>query len=678
MNRKMSTFKYLLVIIIFFVLTVLGILSLYSISKYSINANTNLNNSVRNTQIKNKFLKGVVDAEVNSIFINKLPNEKSIIYVGGRNLKDSTGKFGGLVESSNNGKTWETISYFQNSSEQNGVGNSQPIVRKILTDWYTDKNGTSDSIVVTGFYLKSSTSNTSSDSYSGQISYKQIYYAKTGTNTNISNSSEWKDVAFMDNMHSTSETVIDASTIKYSSQIIINNITTNVEQNHIYFVTNHVMVQVNNITVIPYIDPSTKAINPNWKPKFSLYDLFINNSTDNSVTEVSKTELFLNPLSIYAPVDTSSGTPTITNVSWFDAINSNFIFESGLVIGNGDENLKNECFIVENQHFYDQNTSSESYKSNKINSYDLPNIIEFKINDGSSAPKFLVPDSNVSIDNSDEFNNFRVNTIATNSVELNTEDGGLTSLVFGGEQNNLAKIIIPSLLSTSAAPINPPKFPISGVVNNNLSYVSKIISIYTKESQTSTYNEPFVISGKNLSSDLSIDYLGNKFIPNTQNLKDKGLLLANIKIYSNLDNTEYNYEVNYSEDKLFASKNIINIINNGYDYSCLGVSELGEDSKTFSVYSNISTSINTLHVNDINNIKVNKLPSGSFVFKNIPWQVKKKMNLIIHVVVPVVVVIILFIVLFVFMTKDIFINKNKKNRNISKKIKNKKTFKSIK
>ena len=119
--------------------------------------NGNLNSSANKTQMRNKFLTADPTAKINSIFINTTPDNMSTIYVGGTDLKVSSTstKMGALAMSTDNGKSWTMDSYFVNPDKTKDKNANNPIINKIMTDFYTDKDGTSDSIIVSGQFLKS-------------------------------------------------------------------------------------------------------------------------------------------------------------------------------------------------------------------------------------------------------------------------------------------------------------------------------------------------------------------------------------------------------------------------------------------------------------------------------------------------------------------------------------------
>ena len=622
-----------------------------------------LNSTFNKTEIKNKFLNSDKDGKINYIFFNTTPDNKTTIYVGGTNLSNSYNtKIGALATSSDNGKTWDIDQYFINTKSE-----FQPIVNKIMTDFYTDKDGTSDSVIVSGRYLKSTavpnggTSKGNGNSVSaGQIACENVYHA-VGTNTiNTITKTSWIDEADRDFDSSPkipkigiSEKVIAVSTVKsYISGFI---------QDHIYIITTDENIDVNNIANIPY----TKKDNTTTvgHSKFYAYDLFINYGIiypsslfDSKITALTN---YLNPVSIYGTVTIS--TPTndyVSKTNTFDAESSSFVFKSGTPAQsstNDKPELDNKCLVVENQHF---GASKDTSKTNPANlkAFDRPIFIQYDItkdNSGTAGAIYLQqPDDLLQVN---VFNNFVVKTIAVDPGVRKDDGKDDTNLyIYAGEKDNASYMVDTDLISPESASASMiPVMPKSKtfITNADKSFISHIITfsfidfsknLDTKESKKDVL--PIALFGKNMnSSNGNIDFpniLVTQFLSNKQNFTNQGILLGNFKSELKTDLTIVT-SVSYSQASKFSSTSQAWYVDNSNNYSSTNIISFGPN------YSFEVTSRNTKSLfsnKGLTKYKISKDGDG-FNFYDLA---NKKKGIFTNTIVAVIIVIVIFFIMIVF------------------------------
>ena len=658
-------------------IAVMSVLIISGISKHN-----RKNNSVEqtNANIKSNFLKSDSTALINSVFVNILPdgNKTSTIYIGGSNLKATNGKISSLVSSTDNGKNWVNEEYF---AAPTTTPIFIPVVNKIMTDFYTDGTGTSDSIVVTGQYLPSVPVDANGKSQSaGQIAFEQVYYAKKSTNINEQTNPQWADISLMDGksgLDSKNSTIIQyqqrlmgCSTVKTS--ITIDGADT--EQNHIYFIFNDENISVNNPSDIPsLLQPAIPL------PKFYYCDLYINEKSSTEFEPVATFKRydqvknsgltnFLNPGSIYGILDPTKDHPLVLLTrSIFIADDTTFVFKSGIKTSGGRN--ENKCIIVENQYF-----ESPTGATKKV-TYNNPYVIEYNIS--SNTPLTL----NLSSKYKGYFDNFIVKTIAINPMILTDDDNHDNRLlIFGGQKDNKSYMVSPIQTTSSQFPLIAPGFPDTAIKNTaDGSYINQIISFPKVENSAVTGITliPLAIFGHNMnSSNPGIALPDPIYAPtaNTQDFTNQGMLLANISINTNSNTTS----VVYSQYINFKSTADMNVIQTSDSYSNLNTPSLYETNYAFIVTPNFSS---VSEASGFTYLQITKSSTGNnFNFKPaeprtipiIPLEPngEKSKKWETHILLPIVIVVILIaifsIMVILFMKKGMsFTSLNKgdsKNR----------------
>ena len=645
--EKNSIRNKIISIIIFLVLlsSILIILLLIIAKPICYNSHNNLLNKDR---IKSNYLKSDSDAKVNSIFINISSNHsvKTKIYIGGSNLSATNGENSSLVTSVDKGKTWISEKYFETKDHSSTL---KPEVSKIMTDFYTDENGTCDSIVITGKYLPSLPNSTNGMSlFSGQVAFERIYpVSKT--------IQKWSDISKKDGVQKTDsknnitvsydQTIISASTIK--TEVMLNK--SEVEQNHIYFISNDENININYIFDIPYHNNSHHPT-----AKFYKGDLVIKNSHTETTPTVIFTEskemtglnILLNPLSIYAKVISVGGKPATGAVSNFDPSSTSFLFKSDV---KGDsENYENKLFIVENQHFYGTLDS-------KSISYDNPYIIEYDITT-SKGTSYKINSGYIKY-----FNNFLIKTIAINpSTPYNNDKYDSNFLIFGGEKDNKSMMVSPILNKSDELPLNPPDFPDTPTTNSTKgSYIEQIISFPAVSDDINDKKLiPLVIIGSNMNTsnqNIALPDPINIQKKNSQNFTNQGLLLANIEI----DSINKSTSVTYSQDTSFMSGSNVNLVQKSDNYSELNNPSMNDTKYTFELP---VIQENNPVPNSFIELKITKNGDNSFIFKRVSnsipkWERIVSINWITYILVPLIALIallstLLFIKLKWFRKKD--------------------------
>ena len=664
-----------------------------------IKRNKDINNPLSKSQIRNKILNDdPSNSTINSIFINTTPDKVSTIYVGGKDLKVSSTstKFGALIISSDNGKTWVMDEYFANPTDASAK--NTPIINKIMTDFYTDKAGTSDSIVVSGQYLKSIAaasdrrgSGNGNSTSAGQIAYENVYHAIAGSTINTITKTSWMDVADRDFDSSAgkgfSQKVMTASTVISSVQTDPS--TPEYVQDHVYIITNDESINVNDIKNISH--KASDGVRIYGKNKFSAYD-FVNAASDISKapTESIITALssYLNSASIYGTVVGGVWPiiPQVTNTT-FDADASSFVFMSGINKTNNQVG-DNLCFIAENQH-YDKQPSGSKTLPNNSSAFDKPLMIQYDITTADSAKTgatYIVTDPR--LPDYPLMNNFLIKTIAINP-EIKTDDGqnDFPLLILAGEKDDASSMISPNLEISAKKPfdVQVPTMPTNSTfkINKNTSYISKVIPVNVfKPKNSSNPNvqkiiEPLILFGKNMKSSnanmMFPDDTEAKFIPNTQNLTGQGIMLAN-RILT--DTTEgkgglLTNSVFYSVPKNNNAINpsMVNYVDNSNDYNSIKYQSFQSD------YTFVSSTYNTSSLfennGSFNHYKVTKDKNNNFNFSNATNNnSKNNIKKTIEIVIPVIIIILLIssaTALFFFLKRKKFnILKNFKKINIFK------------
>ena len=636
-----------------------------------IKQNKTSNNPLSKNQIRNKLLNGDPSTgTINSIFVNTTPDKVSTIYVGGTDLKVSSAstKLGALIISSDNGKTWVMDEYFANPEKADAT--NTPIINKIMTDFYTDKAGTSDSIVVSGQYLKSiaaasdgkGNGNDNSTS-AGQIAYENVYHAVAGSKINTITKTSWMDEADRDFDSSEligrgfSQKVMTASTVISSVQV--DSSTPAYVQDHVYIITSDESVNVNLVENIPYVKSDSTL--HTGKNRFNAYDFVNIASTDVKISDTLMTQLskYLNPASIYGTVNSADNSVMKTT---FDAGASSFVFMSGINKTNNQVG-DNLCFIAENQH-YDKQTSGSTTLPNNSSAFDKPLMLQYDITTADSATTgatYIVTDPH--LPDYPLMNNFLIKTIAINPVVKTDDDqNDFPLLILAGEKDDASCMITPNLEVSDNKPIDVqvPTMPagLTFKINKDDSYISKVIPINIFEPTNSSKTnikiviEPLILFGKNMkSSNANImfpDDTEAKFIPNTQNLTGQGIMLAN-RILT--DTTEgkgglLTNSVFYSVPKNNGNTipSIVNYVDNGNNYNSIKYQSFQPD------YTFVSSTYNTSSLfennGSFNHYKVTKDKHNNFNFSNATNNnSNKNTNKIIEIVVPVVVAILLILLL---------------------------------
>ena len=645
--------KYLLTLLLFLFIFFIGFTLFVKFSN-KINTKNSLNSSLNKIKIKEHFNR--IDEStkpiVNDIFFNKIVSNNitdTTIYVGGSNLIDSAGDTSALVLSNDMGKTWKSVAYFKDPVHT--AWTSNPIVYKITTEWYTNKKrdntvGTSDTIIATGKNFKSiAIKNTGGPTTSGQIAWEQVYYAKEGTTLNKATSG-WADVQQLDSIEDgngeiINEKVINATTIKSSVSLSISSKSNDVEQNHIYIITNDETINVNAISSIPYDGNTT------WRPKFKIYDIVVcDNPYAANITPYITLDYLkefthaLNPLSIYGKP--SSDNKTVDIKTTFNSELSSFVFKSGLYKIDPVSKIttfNNNCYLVENQH-YDSNTSKH-YKA-----YDNPMIVKYSIE--SKTYTFLVLDSS---DNKylNVFDNCLIKTIALNSINpYDDEKNNNNFLILGGQKNDKGCILSPLLIESDSSPLFPtaPPVDITTVNSKDGSYISKIISFPSHHIVGNNLLLRLVVFGKNISTSNQNLFLSNlNWIFQTNNqptISNQGLLLAKISLVKKQSSKQYNATVKYSTGASFFKKtddiSEINFIDESDNYSDLLNNSITSNNYNFFA----SVAFNTLHKTPSNqnfiNLSVSK-NGNNFV---LPGQ----RNIINHIIIFIIILVLAILVLF--------------------------------
>ena len=706
-NNFMSNHK-----IKYMLMTVASFLTIWVISFLvfgGIKKNKNTNNSLGKSQIRNKLLhEDPSQGTINSVFVNTMPNNVSTIYVGGKDLKasDTSTKLGALITSSDKGKTWTLDQYFANPITNGTI--KKPIIHKVMTDFYTDKDGTSDMIVVAGEYLKSvptpSNNKGQGNGYSkcaGQLAYQYVYHSAAGSKINTIVKTNWLDEAVRDfdssNGQGYSVKINDTSTV--ISSVLINSWTPTYIQDHIYIISNNHLVNLNDINVIPH------NYGPNQYCKgvdrFNAYDFgSVSSDVTKSPGDVKMNHLssYLNPSSIYGTVIRDSVNITKTT---FDPDATSFTFMSGINKSNSIQG-NNLCFIVENQH-YDAQPPDTKTNPNNSTPYDKPIIIQYDASSPDSTTKGV---SYIGVDaqlkDSPIMDNFLVKTITVNP-EFKTDDGKYDTnlLILAGEKDNKSYMISPilKLSELNKENIKPPVIHTnpSFAANNDSSYISKVIpvNIFVPPSQSKTVKisiEPLILFGKNMnSSNKNIVFPDNtdiKFIPNSQNLTNQGIMLANIKLTDTTDggSVTVTSTVFYTvpQNAGTNASSTVSYVDSSLNYDSLVFQSFQSD-YTF-MTSTLSAS-NFFEKGGINNYKVTKSTDSnnfniSSTTHNIPHKINKKKNKVVEIVIPLAVIILIILLLPVFFfflkKKEINIFKNLKQVNIFENLKKINKFKDAK
>ena len=229
------------------------------------------------------------------------------------------------------------------------------------------------------------------------------------------------------------------------------------------------------------------------------------------------------------------------------------------------------------------------------------------------------------------------------------------------------KVKIPSM------PTNPSFKP-----NNDDSYISKVIPINIFQpserrslSDVKVSIEPIILFGKSMSSSNPNIVFHNetymKFILNTQNLKDQGIMLANIKLTDTTVNSKdtVTSSVHYSVPNNSGAINpsMVNYVDSSIYYNSTEFPSLHPDYTFMSSTYSIS---NFFENGDVNDYKATKSKDGNnFNFLNATNNNSTKSSnnkKIIEIVIPIVVAILLLMILL-FLAKN---NKNKTNSSLKK------------
>ena len=647
-NKKVYflLFFSLVTAISFLFIIIFGVIKFNELSR-------NNHNVISKSQIRNRLLKNGSKTIINNILINKLPDGKMSIYVGGTSISDSNGLSGALVFSTDKGLSWKTDKYFDST------GKYSPIIYKIATEFYTDKNGTSDSIAVTGKYLPSIASDLNkSSNQAGQIAYKRLYYAKTNTKTNVENKSDWNDIAERDAVIDgntnkvTNRKIITASTVKYTSVLSENKKV--VEQNHIYFVANDETVNINSIHDIPYL----KRIQ---KYKFYIYDLvLINNIISPSFSLKVQTNLALgiNPVEIYG---VSTDGQRITSTSYFDAENTSFLFKSGIISNHDSSDLfNNRCIIVERQAFV---AYVDSDGKLAVTPYNNSIVIECDQNVSTKYIYWIQPGT------TSYFDNFFINTISVNPSYFDGSESNSikNALVFGGQKNNISYMSCPTIKLVTLYGTTPllPKFS-SHITSNKEdgSYISKIIPFFVGSYKNNSNAEDisFLIFGNKMNTsnkDLVINKTDYVLKPNIQNLKNQGLLLVNINFMSIslTSGIKKNTIVSFSQLKYFENSSIVNFIDNSDNYYEIG-SFTSNDSRNQYTFSGTGNNV-IPSTTDIGSIIVYKT-DNSTSFQKPTKPNNFKYGGLIGILAALIGILVALIVFFFILSSVILISKRKK------------------
>ena len=633
-NHKM---KYML-------MTVASVLTIGAISFLvfgGIKKNKNTNNSLGKNQIRNKlFHENPSQGTINSIFVNTTPNNVSTIYVGGKDLKasDTSTKLGALITSSDNGKTWKLDQYFANPD--NAGATSTPIIHKVMTDFYNDKDGTSDMIVVAGEYLKSiptpgdGKGNGNGNSVTaGQIAYKDVYHSIFGSKINIIIKHKWADVAGKDydsdynyndglgygNKLVTASTVISSMHGSNSSMPYI--------RDHIYIITRNRYIDVNDFSDIPSPDQQWGKTD-----KFSIYD-FANTSSDVKkapvyvrMTTLSK---YLNPLSIYGTHIPNTGFG-ITKTT-FNPGATSFVFMSGMnkPYSEGANHL---CFIAENQH-YDAQKPGEKTDPNNKSAFDKSIIIQYDTTGSiGTATGATYVGVNSQLDDSPIMDNFLIKSISVNPESI-TYDGkyGTNSLILAGEKDNKSYMINPTLVLSNLKQLDvrQPVMPTNSsfATNKDVSYINKVIPINTynlsnpDETKKVTI-EPLILFGKNMNTpNTNIVFPDKTYIKSTtkdQHIEGQGIMLANIKFTTTLIGgiATYTSSVHYSlpDSSWLSSPSMVKYVDNSENYNSTELQSFRSDYTFMSFIYKVS---NFFKNTDFSNYKIIKSKDGDYsIFSN--------------------------------------------------------------
>ena len=686
-NKKI---KFLLSSVFFYLIIVISLLLFFGTVKKHVVVSKTISSAFSNSKIRKALLSINSKAIINSIFINISPDNKKTIYVGGSNLRIYPGSVisGALVSSNDDGKTWRLDNYFINPV--NASISSTPVINKIMTDFYTTDKGTSDSIVISGKYLRSiprenngpspANSGNGNSTNAGQIAYKSIYYANKNTKANMVYVRSWNDLADKDFDSSTNAPNILGGSQKINSISTIKMYSTDNLQDHIYIITN----DENSGSYVSH----TKNNIVNELSIFNTYDFFINNEQEEPIiTEVKLTGLskYLNPQSIYTKINRNTiykHKNFVDNNIQFDADKTSFVFMSGitrLVHSNAWNWYNNKCYIVENQHF---DAISLSYpQQSDLTSFDNPIFIQYTATP-TPTTEYLGLDK--TLKNKPLFDNFLIKSITINPISTFDDDRYDSNfLVLGGEKNNKSYMIEPQLVQSSITPDNmiTPIVPPNSTTNADKSFISHIINLPRTDGKDIPGNissvtaiAPFVLFGKNMNSsndNIALPDSGYDFQPNKQGFKGQGLLLANIRLKTTVNTKKATMtqtsSVIYSLSRQYSTKgktetSKVNFVDNSDNYSMKWFASLSKNytftSSDFQQADNIFSK-----QGDIVTFKIDKNQDGNyhFITSNPPNNYKKKFNMIIHVVVPISVVFFTFSLLLLFMTKDIlFVESRKK------------------
>ena len=619
MNTKNKKSYFLLIVFL-----ILGVCFLFIIVPSILKINKSIRNNLSNvnkTQIKNNFLKDDPKATINYIFINTLPDETKTIYICGTNIKVVGGSIGALVYSNNDGKTWENDTYFNNIQ-----GQPTPIINKMVTEYYNDNEAVSDSLVVIGKYLPSipSTDNESLN-YAGQIEYQTIYYALPRTIINIVTHIQWTDYAWRDaHFDSDTKKVKNAKVVAASPVRLFKTLPhtkKNVLQCHIYFVTNDESVDVNGIQ-----SASHRYV------KFRIYDLVVHfngNSPSFSSTPLSHLSPAINTSDMYGKVVDGK----LISKTLFDPDKSRFVFESGQLDGHGTSvSLYKSTILVVIKHFDEDNTDKNNIKP----SYDNSSVFSFDYD--------YYLENFYNLESGTVFDNFKINSVAVNPYAHDATNTSNSSnpLIFGGQKNNSAYIVSPKLImkNVGTESLNSTKFTSKIITNSSGgSYITNIIPFANSHDKIDSKKEttPLIIVGNNINTkDLNFGSLNNaaKLTPNTQNIQNSSLLLANIKYNSNTQESN----IIYSQKQNFENEKNTSFVDDSDNYSTVLTPSINEPNYSYNFYCITNSSLyfsSSVYVR----ISIDKI-GDNFEFFSGSKVIKKKKESIAVIIAPIIAVII--------------------------------------
>ena len=657
--------KYFLLFTFSFIIILTTSLIVYSGIKSGIKKTINVNQTSIKEKIRNNILKTNPQGKINYIFINTTPDDKTTIYAGGENLLDSKNIKGALLESFDNGITWTTDMYYTMPTKGSNIYN--PIVNKIMTSFYNDQNGKSDSIVVMGAHLRSLSNTKNGNSVSsGQVAYSRVFFSTNGTVNKITsphwNNVEDKDIAYPVNIFDTnlySEKVIAASTVTNITD------TNNLIQDSIYIITADYSVSINWPDDITYTRHDENHTIHKGKPLFLAYKIVISNvnitfpPSENKLTDLTT---FLNPSFIYGTVIyINPYLYEIGSLSTFDFTKTSFQFISNFLAdktttknGTGTD----KCFIIENLHFNKPKANIQTTNKNKI-SFDYPIIIENNISNNTS--KYLSLNSEES-----RLSNFIIKTVARNPM-IKTYHNNFNDnfFIFAGEKNNESYMISPSLDPSAISPNNmvyPTVLNDSTYkTNSDKSLISKVISypVHVVSNKKRNHNlettiMPLIIYGKNISSsnnNIVFPDPNVKFTPNVQKLSGQGLLLANIH-FNNLQDPDTHIvttstSVYYSRTSIYSPSNnfipTVRYVDNSNNYATPGILSFKPNYIFYAAAENdTGTYVNGANINNFQ-ISKNTDEQNNFNFKHNGISSKKSYSLLLETIIPIGIIVIIFI-----------------------------------